>query len=172
MIENIRKLATALGARSSSIIDPKDIKICEWTRMKCRFGCPSYGKNYTCPPFVPSLDEISKFFSEYSCALLVEFANLKTLDEQNKVLEAMLELEKQAFFYGYYKAFCIGAGPCKFCKKCKAITSKPCSDERKRPSLESLGVDVFELVNRSGFTLKPIHKKDEEFKSYGLLLIY
>jgi hypothetical protein len=37
--------------------------------------------------------------------------------------------------------------------------------------LESLGIDVFELANDAGFSLQPVHKKNDVFKSYGLLLL-
>jgi predicted metal-binding protein len=30
-------------------IDPKEIVVAQWVRMKCRFGCPDYGQNACCP---------------------------------------------------------------------------------------------------------------------------
>jgi predicted metal-binding protein len=42
-------------------IDPKDIIVSQWVRMKCAFGCGEYGRNATCPPNTPSVAECDKF---------------------------------------------------------------------------------------------------------------
>ena len=159
------------GANDVRIIDPGIIRVREWVRMKCRFGCPAYGTNYTCPPHVPELETIARFLKEYDTALMVEFTNLETLVDQKKVLKALHTMEREALFDGMYKAFGIVAGPCHICKVCKAEKGEQCHDIRPRPSLESLGIDVFELANEAGFTLHPVHKKNDSFKSYGLLML-
>jgi predicted metal-binding protein len=171
MIDTLTQEARKRGAYDVRIINPTIIRPRRWVRIKCQFGCPAYGTNYTCPPHVGTLEEARELFSEYSKGILIEFQDLATLHDQKKVLKALLHLEKQAFFEGYYKAFGVAAGPCHLCTRCKAIESELCIDMRKRPSLEALGVDVYELVNDAGFTLRPIHKKNEPYKSYGLLLL-
>ncbi len=172
MMDKLRELALKQGANNATIIDPSTIQPRVWVRMKCQFGCPAYGTNYTCPPHVPPLKDVKEFLSEYTCGLLIEFVGLATLHDQKRVLKVLLRLEKEAFFEGYYKAFGIAAGPCHLCKVCKAKDGKPCYDMGRRPSLESLGIDVYELVNSSGYTLSPVHKKNDEYKSYGVLLLY
>ena len=39
-------------------IDPKEIVVAQWVRMKCMFGCSEYGQNTSCPPNVPSLGAV------------------------------------------------------------------------------------------------------------------
>lgn len=34
-------------------IEPKDIVVSQWVRLKCTFGCGEYGRNAACPPNVP-----------------------------------------------------------------------------------------------------------------------
>ncbi len=51
-------------------INPKEIIVSQWARMKCMFGCGEYGNNASCPPNVPSVAECEKFFHEYSDAVI------------------------------------------------------------------------------------------------------
>jgi len=171
MLNMVLEKAKKYGVDDYKVIDPKKIKVHQWVRMKCQFGCPAYDTNYTCPPHVPELEKVREFFSEYTRGILIELSGLETLQDQRKVHKILLKLERDAFLEGYYKAFGISAGPCHLCKSCKAEKGRPCHDMGKRPSLESLGVDVYELVNSSGFNLSPVKMKIDEYKSYGLLLL-
>jgi len=54
-------------------IEPKDIIVAQWVRVKCMFGCPNYGKNATCPPNVPSVEECREFFNEYTEGVVFHF---------------------------------------------------------------------------------------------------
>jgi predicted metal-binding protein len=47
-------------------INPHNIVVSQWVRMKCMFGCKDYGKNACCPPNTPPVDECKSFFREYS----------------------------------------------------------------------------------------------------------
>jgi predicted metal-binding protein len=40
-------------------IDPKDIIVSQWVRIKCTYGCGGYGYG-TCPPNTPSVDECAR----------------------------------------------------------------------------------------------------------------
>jgi len=171
MIRDIIDRAKKYGVDDTKVIDPSKVNVYQWVRMKCQFGCPVYGTNYTCPPFVPELDNVREFFSEYKRGILIELRGLEDLSEQKNVHRILLKLERDAFLNGFYKAFGISAGPCHICKTCKAMKDRPCHDIGKRPSLEALGVDVYELVTSSGFVLSPVKKKNDEYKSYGLLLL-
>ena len=54
-------------------IDPADIVVAQWVRLKCTFGCAEYGRNACCPPNVPSVPECRQFFSEYRTAVVFHF---------------------------------------------------------------------------------------------------
>ncbi|HOP09269.1 MAG TPA: DUF2284 domain-containing protein [Candidatus Methanofastidiosa archaeon] len=171
MIQDIIAKTLSYGVNDYRVIDPGNIKVYQWVRIKCQFGCPVYDTNYTCPPHVPELDKVREFFSEYKRGILIELSGLRVLDDQRKVQKILLKVEREAFLRGYYKAFGISAGPCHICKACKAIDGRPCHDTGRRPSLEALGVDVYELITSSGMDLSPVQKKSEEYKSFGLLLL-
>ena len=54
-------------------IDPADMVVSQWVRMKCTFGCGSYGRNASCPPNVPSVADCRRFLNEYRTAPLFHF---------------------------------------------------------------------------------------------------
>ena len=42
-------------------IDPQQIVVAQWVRMKCMFGCGEYGRAGACPPNTPSVAECERF---------------------------------------------------------------------------------------------------------------
>ena len=54
-------------------MDPKEIVVANWVRMKCKFGCNEYGQCAVCPPNMPSIEECKEFFNEYSTAVVFRF---------------------------------------------------------------------------------------------------
>ena len=47
--DQIEELIVAAGFSNYRIIDAKTIKVAQWVRVKCIFGCSDYGLA-TCPP--------------------------------------------------------------------------------------------------------------------------
>ncbi|MFW9974220.1 MAG: DUF2284 domain-containing protein, partial [Candidatus Thorarchaeota archaeon] len=62
-------------------IDPKEIVVSQWVRMKCEFGCEDYG-NASCPPNLPSVSECQKFFHEYTDAWIFRFTTIGEPSEE------------------------------------------------------------------------------------------
>jgi len=101
------------------------------------------------------------------------------------------ELEKTAFYDGFYKAFGFGGYPCIWCEHqhCVAEEAEGIVDEsirRKcrhmdlvRPSMEAAGIDVFATARNIGWELNTIPCKNMEYgkivhshiHSVGLVLI-
>lgn len=52
------------------LIDTDSIVIQPWTRLKCQYGCPDYGKTLTCPPYAPKAEEMLNMVSSYDKAIL------------------------------------------------------------------------------------------------------
>jgi predicted metal-binding protein len=80
-------------------IEPAQIVVSQWVRMKCMFGCPDYGRNASCPPNVPSVTECRAFFDEYHTAAVFHFAKSVDKPEQRgawsrKVNQSLLKLER------------------------------------------------------------------------------
>lgn len=184
LYERIKNKALELGASDAKVIDVAGIKTGSWTRWKCQFGCPNYGKRLTCPPHVPSYDETQQFLSEYKDAMLVQFTIKLTSDDianydekdrenSNKMHKIMLELEKEAFLGNLYKAFSLKPGTCHLCKECGKVCRHP---REARPSMEAVGIDAFAIVRENGYAADVIDSSASEdgstqFKMYALLLL-
>lgn len=56
--------ALAAGASAARVVDVNTIKTGSWTRWKCQYGCPNYGKTLCCPPYSPDYEATQRFLSE------------------------------------------------------------------------------------------------------------
>lgn len=156
--------ALAGGFFAAVELDPTDIRSEAWVRAKCAYGCAQFGRRWSCPPHSMEQAEFRKLLDCYSRALLVVGQPpLRTFQEQ------LLELEREAFLSGFKKALVFSGGPCCWCESC---ADEQCSfPEKRRPSLESCGCDVFALAAGCGISLTPL-KSSAEFVQYvGLLLV-
>jgi predicted metal-binding protein len=83
--------------------------------------------------------------------------------------EHLLGLEKEAFLGGFKKALVFSGGPCCWCETCPADR---CSHpEKRRPSLESCGCDVFALAKSCGIPVAPLRDSNDFVQFIGLLLV-
>ena len=188
ILENeLKKMAFKEGAMVFMPINPNEVVVGNWVRLKCNYGCPSYAKKLSCPPYSPEPEETRKVLDEYSKAYLIGFSgsifkkygNLefgkifpKTLKDIRK---SIFELEKHAFLAGYYKSFSYGfCGPCTMCDQCvveeNSLTCKFAKESR--PSMEAAGIDVFKTVINAGLELK-VQKEvnPDDLRMYTLLLL-
>jgi predicted metal-binding protein len=78
----LKKLALDKGAVEAKVISANQIVIEDRVVLKCRSGCPSYGKKLTCPPFVPTVSEFRKMLKNYTHALLIKFGVEAEADDE------------------------------------------------------------------------------------------
>jgi predicted metal-binding protein len=179
---DIEKILDGFGLLDYKWIDPTDIRVSEWVRMKCRYGCALYSNRACCPPNGPTVIESRRFFREYSKAILMHFNNriVEKVETTNNVYlnkwyrdvsNSIVSAEREVFFRGYYKVFSFVIGPCTHCAKCNK-TKEACIDQLKaRPTPESFGVDVFGLARRYGFKVETLSDYNQEINSFGLLMV-
>ena len=55
------------------LISVDKVKIEEWSRWKCRYGCKAFGKHLNCPPYVPSPEETRRLIMCYERAIVARF---------------------------------------------------------------------------------------------------
>ena len=161
---SLKNHALTHGFFAAVELDPADIRSEAWVRAKCAYGCPEYGRRWSCPP--NSLDQagFEELLAGYSRALLV--AGQPPLKDFQGHL---LELEKEAFLSGFKKSLVFSGGPCCWCETCPPDR---CSHpEKRRPSLESCGCDVFALAERYGIPVAPLRQSDDFVQYVGLLLV-
>jgi predicted metal-binding protein len=208
--EEIQKL-TGLARKQNARVVPiaaQDVVVADWVRFKCRYGCKGYGKHMGCPPYGPSVEETRRMVAEYHTGILLRFDGIpghlglkpEEIPEDFHpfyrdlilwVNNTVWQMEKHAFYDGFYKSFGFGAYPCIYCEHqhCVAEEMEGVVDEslrRKcrhldlvRPTMEGAGIDVFATAKRVGWELRTVPCKDLEYGkivhgdiiSVGLVLI-
>ena len=156
-------------------INPKEIVVAQWVRVKCLFGCSDYGLG-TCPPNTPTVDECDRFFKEYESGLIIrlnKFADKNSYpsDWSRKMTNKLLELEKEVFLSGHQKAFLLNQTCCSLCKDCSG-NRLDCKDKKNsRPSPESFAVDVYQTVRNVGMEISVVAENPSEMNRIAILLI-
>ncbi len=85
----LRKMALELGAVDAKVITADKVVVEDRIVLKCKVGCPNYGKTLACPPYTPTAEEFRKIVNEYSYAVFMKFeskarANAKILPYLSK----------------------------------------------------------------------------------------
>jgi predicted metal-binding protein len=156
-------LAMEKGALEAKVIDATTVKTAAWVRLKCHFGCGRHGTNLCCPPYTPTAAETQKAIDNYSYALLTRFSST------NEVRRGIPDIEREIFIDGKYKAIGFAAGSCRLCSECNF---KTCIHPRSaRPSMEGVGIDVYETSRNNGFNIEVLKSKDALGNYFGLVLI-
>ncbi len=160
----LRLQALSSGFFEAEIINPADISIEPWVKAKCQYGCMFYGRKWSCPPHSMGADDFKELLGCYTKAIVVAGQPPLKQFQQN-----LLELEKHAFLQGFKKALVFTGGPCCWCDNCN---DDCCTcPEKRRPSLESCGCDVFALAEACRISMKPIKNSDDFVQYIGLLLV-
>jgi predicted metal-binding protein len=161
---SLKSHALAHGFFAAVELDPASIRSEAWVRAKCSFGCSQYGKRWSCPPHTLDQAGFEELLRCYSRALLVA-GQPPLMDFQ----EHLLELEKEAFLGGFKKALVFSGGPCCWCDSCDELQCR--FPDKRRPSLESCGCDVFALAERCGIPVAPLRDSSDFVQYIGLLLV-
>ena len=156
-------------------INPKEIVVAHWVRVKCTFGCADYGLG-TCPPNTPSVNDCDSFFKEYESALIIrlnKFADKNSYpsDWSKEMTNKLLDIEREIFLSGFQKVFLLNQTCCSLCKDCSG-NRVDCKDKiRSRPSPESFAVDVYTTVRTAGFDINVVSQSPAEMSRIAILLI-
>lgn len=196
MPEYLVDLAKERGATTVKIIDAKDIVTDRRVRLKCAVPlCSNYGRHLMCPPNLMDIEEFEKILALYDRALLIQIeADVDSSDKSDEPLSGEMSeeldretgaidcelrlhqlinlLEAAAFKKGFYLAAGLIGGECCLCEECVL----PCSKEgcrhpfQSRPSMEAMGIDVYETCRRNGLSIDFSSK--EKVRWTGLILLY
>ena len=157
-------------------IQPQDIVVAQWVRMKCIFGCQEYGHNATCPPNTPSVDECRRFFDEYSLAAVFHFEREVDRPEDRHtwskgVNRGLAQLERAVFLAGCQKSFLFFMDSCCLCADCPGVREECKNPRQARPSPEAMAVDVFATVRQLGYPIEVLTDYSQAMNRYALLLV-
>jgi len=175
-LKNLRNLFSKHGFTDYRWLDPAEIVVAEWVRMKCLYGCREYGKNAACPPNAPSVAECARFFREYKRAAVFHFAKTVERPEDRhawsrKVNLELLRLEEEVFKAGFVKAFLLLFDSCGICLECAASRTACKEPKLSRPTPDALAMDVYSTVRKLGYPIEVLSEYDQEMNRYAFLLI-
>jgi predicted metal-binding protein len=163
-------LVRAGGGMEARIIPAGRIVTAEWVRLKCQFGCGGYHKRLCCPPYTPAPERTRRLLGDYRRALIYTYSGVDELRRRNRMMRFLAGLERTIFLDGYYKAFAMGAGPCRLCAVCD--TGQRCKyPYLARPALEACGIDVYATCRNVGIKLAVVTSYDAPTKYVNLILI-
>jgi predicted metal-binding protein len=157
-------------------IKPEDVVVSHWVRMKCLFGCSSYGRNACCPPNVPSVAECRQFFDEYSAAAVFHFEKKVDKPEDRHAWARgvdldLMRLERAVFLAGYRKAFLLFMDSCFLCADCAGARTECKNPKSARPTPEAMAIDVFSTVRKYGYPIDVLSDYSQAMNRYAFLLI-
>ena len=175
-LEKYREKALELGATDAKVIPAELVSVDERVRLKCAIPpCPNYNRCGYCPPHTPEPEFMRKALGRYRWAVLFKH-DMPAEDagdvsryyphgrqHQRKTDEIAAKLETAAFSDGYRFALGLGAGGCRdtLCNGglCQMLDSGRCPHIlMARPSMEGVGIDVVDVVNRVGWTIYPVYR--------------
>ena len=167
--------AVELGADAAQIIPTDQVMVADWVRLKCQYGCGAYGSRLTCPPHSPPPEVTRRVLSHYRQALLLRMERTggswkEETRQRRQMSEVVAALERELFLAGHYRAWGMGAGPCRLCKECDP--SSPCRfPSQARPSMEACGIDVYATVRQAGWEIEVVQTMESPFRLFGLVLM-
>ncbi len=174
--EELERLFLKRGFTDHKWLDPQDIVVAQWVRMKCVFGCDEYGQAACCPPNTPPVAECERFFKEYRLAAVFHFEKRVEKPEDRhawsrRVNLELLKLEREVFLAGYPKAFLLPMDSCNICPECAGHKSACKEPERARPGADAMAVDVFTTVRKLGYPIEVLSDTGQAMNRYALLMI-
>ena len=157
-------------------IDPADIVVSEWVRMKCAYGCGGYGRKAACPPNVSSVAECRQFFREYTLAAVFHFPKAVDKAEDRhpwtkKMNQGLMERERAVFLAGNRKAFLLLMAPCSLCEKCVETRAECKHPMSSRPTPEGMAMDVFATVRKVGYPIEVLSDYSQTMNRYAFLMV-
>lgn len=157
-------------------IDPAEIVVAEWVRMKCAYGCDSFGRRASCPPNLPSVAECRQFIREYTMTAVFHFAKAVDKPEDRwpwgrEVGRVLMGLERAVFLAGYPKAFLLLATPCSLCGTCASVRAECKHPKLARPTPEGMAIDVFTTVHKIGLPIEVLSDYTQTMNRYAFLFV-
>ncbi len=203
-LERFRQKALELGASAAEVIPASDVVVQERVWLKCLVPlCHMAGTTPHCPPNTPQPDFVRKALSQYRWAVLFK-RDVGPLEEyvatsaaqqkerpglavaknfHRKIYELVGHLEVYAQTEGYDLAMGFACGSCRInlCNgaPCAFIEKGDCRfSMQARPSMEGVGIDVFDLCNKVGWDVYMICNIEPDLRvipsatSVGIVFIY
>lgn len=144
-----------------ALFKPVELPFSERVQQVCRMECPMYGKSWSCPPAVGSVEQCRQRCLAYDHALLLvtvqEVADSADLAQTlaTKPFHTALVAQVRDFLESSGKTcLCLSGDACDRCTVC--CWPEPCRQPRRQmPCLEGYGIVVSDLAERWGIPFPP-----------------
>lgn len=170
-------MAEEEGFAQASVIPTSELFFVPEYRIYCEENrCGNYGKNYACPPYCGTVEEMKERTSQYTWALVLKSDHqvenamddkeTKPLKKVHNTLTRELtgRLKEEKLIED---GLSIMAGPCNFCTTCRMPSGEPCPFETKRFScLSAYCIDVAHLAKSAEMKLTWDFDKVSFFSMY------
>jgi predicted metal-binding protein len=172
----LRTRALDLGASDAAVLSGSEVATAEWVRLKCLYGGCATGRCLTCPPLSPEPARTRLLLDEYRTVMLLRLDVQPAqagewLAWSRRLAGIALDLERELFLAGRYRAFAIAGGrPCDLAEPCGR--PEHC-DVRAlvRPGPAGCGIDVFATAANAGWTLEVVRAADDPYHLFALVLV-
>jgi predicted metal-binding protein len=174
--DGLRARALALGASAATVITPEQVVTADWVRMKCLYGGCTSGRCLTCPPDAPEPERTRRLLDEYETILLLRLDVPPAqagdwLAWSRRKAQIALDLERELFLSGCFKAFAIAGGrPCALAEACGRPQTCECR-ELVRPGPAGCGIDVFTTSRNAGWPLGVVRGSEDPYRLFALVLV-
>ena len=158
-----------MGATDAKIISVANIPLDAEVADLCKSpGCEGYGQCANCPPHTMDVHTAAKWLNTFRRGLAIRLKLLPCqvtgshyLSHFRRLFQIVTALERAAERQGFTHTAALGAGSCKpvLCpdEPCRVLAGDSCCyPHLARPSLEAIGINVFELCKTIGWPLNRI----------------
>jgi len=174
--EQVESILNRHGFSDYRWLDPGEIPVAEWVRMKCQFGCPHYGRAAACPPNTPSIDACQRFFGEYQHGLIFHLQNAEPEIKARHAWSAhmnraLVALERDVFLAGFPRAFALFTDACHLCDECVPQRAECREPALARPSATGMAVDVFGTARSLGYPIEVLPGPASPVDYFAFLMV-
>jgi len=157
-IDELTALAKEAGFTYAAPLEMDSLEFREEVRSMCSEDrCKSYGKSWSCPPAVGSVERAKERAGAYHRGIIVQTAGALADSFDMDGTEAIMQRHRRNFDtlvrqvrHFYPDCLPMGAGTCRLCRMC-TYPARPCRHpDRMVASMEAYGLLVSEVAVRSG----------------------
>ncbi len=150
--ETIEKKLAEYPIFEYAFLEPAKLNFHKAVRTICKNECPQYGKSWSCPPGVGTLEECKARCTSYDTALI--FSTISEVDDILNLEEALATRQehieivdqiKKNVFNNDQEILILTAESCTMCEEC-TYPNEPCRHlDRMYPCVESHTISVTEI---------------------------
>ena len=159
-MEKLVQLALEAGAKNAHVLKVSEIPFDPHLRRLCEDNlCGKYNRNYGCPPFVGTPEEVIAKAKTYENALIMQTVSeledsydVEGMAEAGARHNAMSKEVAAKMAAEYPDSIVLTAGGCTKCERCAAMDKQPCRfpEQKITPSLSSFCINVAQTAGKCG----------------------